>query len=110
MKITKRRQVSVEDVTAELDALAHQNHVAAHCYAESVADSMPEFDALKWTSLCAQRSALIERDNDNTVASGLEMPSPFRIVYGATSRGAAAGSSTSVQLENQDGGLNDLAA
>jgi hypothetical protein len=109
MIITKRRVVSVDDVTAKLDALARRNHVAAHCYEEAAADSMSEFDALKWTSLCSQRRALLEREN-HTAASGCEMPSPFRLVYGTTRRCSANGSSTSVQLENQSGGLNDLAA
>jgi hypothetical protein len=110
MIITKRRVVSVDDVTAKLDALARRNHVAARCYEESAADSMSEFDALKWTSLCSQRRALLERESYNTVASSGEMPSPFRLVYGMPQRCAAAGSSIAVQLENQNGGLNDLAA
>ena len=47
MIITKRIVVSVDEVTAKLDALARHNRVARHCYDESAADSMSEFDALK---------------------------------------------------------------
>ena len=107
MNITKSRMVSVEQVTAKLDAIASHCHVAVHCYDESAADSMTEFDALKWTSLCAQRRALIERES---VSSGCVMPSPFRLVYTVMNRSTVAGRSTSMQLENKNGGLTDLAA
>ena len=108
MNITKSRMVSVEQVTAKLDAIASRCHVAAHCYDESAADSMTEFDALKWASLCAQRRALIEREHESA-SSGCVMPSPFRLVY-AVNSSKVAGRSTSMQLENKNGGLTDLAA
>ena len=107
MIITKRRVVSVDEVTAKLDALARQNHIVVGCYAESAADSMSEFDALKWTSLCSQRRALLEREHE-AASSGWVMPSPFRLVYG--SRSATTGRFMSTHLENKNGGLSELAA
>lgn len=107
MIITKRIVVSVDEVTAKLDALARHNRVARHCYDESAADSMSEFDALKWTSLCAQRRALLERETPVRVWSP---PLLFRSFYSAVSRCATTGRSSSAHLENKNGVLDELAA
>jgi hypothetical protein len=93
MKITKRRVVSVEDATAKLDAIARRCNIECPRYEESEADSMSEFDALKWTSLCAQRAALIQRKTEDAPH---DMPAFVRAFYGHKS------SSTSVKLENTD--------
>ena len=52
MKITKRRVNTVSEVTAKMDALAREASVTNHCYAESAAAGMTEFDALRWRTLC----------------------------------------------------------
>lgn len=109
MIITKRIVVSVEEVTAKLDALARHNRVAGHCYDESAADSMSEFDALKWTSLCAQRRALLEREREMPVHDW-SVPLLFRSLYGAVGRCATTGRSVSAHLENKNDGLDELAA
>ena len=61
MTVTMRRVVSVEDVTDKLDILARRCGIVNPRYEESEAESMSEFDALEWTSLCFQRSALKQR-------------------------------------------------
>jgi hypothetical protein len=101
MKITKRRVVSVEDATAKLDAIARRNDIACPRYEESEADSMSEFDALKWTSLCAQREALKQREIENAPCDTQSM---LRILYGHRL------SNTSVKPENSDDGQFSLAA
>ena len=58
MIVTRRRVVSVEDATAKLNALARRCGIVNPRYEESESDSMSEFDALKWTSLCSQRITL----------------------------------------------------
>jgi phosphoketolase len=103
MKITKRRVLSVEDATARLDALARPYGISAPCYEESEADSMSEFDALKWTSLCSQRIALQQRENENA-SRDWPIPSILRSLYGNKP------SSSSMKLENTDDGQLSLAA
>ncbi len=103
MKITKRRVVSVEDATTKLDALARRCGIVNPRYEESEADSMSEFDALKWTSLCSQRAALQQRENE-TASRDWPMPSILRSLYGHKP------SSTSIKLENTDDGQLSLAA
>jgi phosphoketolase len=103
MKLTKRRVVSVEEVTAKLDALARRNGITSPCYEESEADSMSEFDALKWTSLCSQRIALQQREYQNAKRDW-PMPPILRSLYGQRS------GSISVNLENTDDGQFSLAA
>ena len=103
MIITKRRVVSIEEVTAALDALARTYHIEGHCYDESASESMSEFDALKWTSLCSQRVALRQREFE--AASGdWEVPSRFLIIY------ETKPCSTSMPLENTLDSLSELAA
>lgn len=99
--IIRRRLVSVDEVTKRLDALARENHLADHCYEESASESLSEFDAIKWNSLCAQRRALIERESVSINAS-VELPSPFVLLYGKVR--------SSVHLKNAQGGLGRLAA
>jgi len=109
MNITKRIVVSVEEVTAKLDALARHNRVPGHCYDESAAESMSEFDALKWTALCAQRHALLEREREMPVHDSAT-PLLFRSFYSAVGRCATTGRATSAHLENKNDGLDELAA
>jgi hypothetical protein len=102
MRITKRRVVSVGEATAKLDALARRYGIASPCYDESESELMSEFDALKWTSLCSQRIALEQRENEN--ASRDWPPSIIWNLYGNKP------SSTSMKLENTDDGQLSLAA
>lgn len=74
MKITRRIIGSAEEATAQLDRLATETGIAQHCYAESAADSMSEFDAIKWTALCAQRRVLLEREKSKEKASTGDQP------------------------------------
>src|ERR1039458_7304126 len=78
MIVTRRRVVSVEDATAKLDFLASRCGIVDPRYEESEADSMSEFDALKWTSLCSQRIALLQRENENSS----RVPPNFQCFYG----------------------------
>lgn len=103
MMMTQRRVVSVEDATAKLDELARRNGIVNPRYEESEADSMSEFDALKWTSLCSQRIALRGRE-DETTSSGWTVPPIFRGIYGTKPP------STSKKLENTCDGPLRLAA
>jgi hypothetical protein len=100
MKITKRRVNSVSEVTAKMDALAREAALVDHCYDESAAESMTEFDALRWKTLCSQRKALLSREE----AQGSAMPSSFRLMYGAATHRSSS------LLENAVDGLNKLAA
>lgn len=97
MKITKRRVNTVSEVTAKMDALAREASVTDHCYAESAAAGMTEFDALRWRTLCAQRRALQAREG--TAVTGW-----VREMYGSTPQDSPS------LLENTVGGLNKLAA
>lgn len=99
MIVTKRRVVSVEDATAKLDILARRCDIANPRYEESEADSMSEFDALKWTSLCSQRIALLQRENSSRYWSPL-----IRSLYGPK-HGSAP-----MELENMEDGHLSLAA
>jgi hypothetical protein len=99
--ITRRGVVSVEDATAKLDALARRCGIEKPRYEESEADSMSEFDALKWISLCSQRIALQERENEN---SPRDLHAIYRSLYGHKP-GAAA-----MKLKNTDDGQLSLAA
>jgi hypothetical protein len=103
MMITKRRVVSVEDATAKLDELARRNGIVSPRYEESEADSMSEFDALKWTSLCSQRVALQGRE-DETTSAEWPVPPIFQGIYGTKHPSAAK------KLENTDDGQLSLAA
>ncbi|HEV2646372.1 MAG TPA: hypothetical protein VGU46_08430 [Acidobacteriaceae bacterium] len=98
MKITKRRVNTVSEVTAEMDALAHAASVTDHCYDESAAAHMTEFDALRWRTLCAQRRTLQAREG--SVVTGWVIPS----LYGTNTQDRPS------LLENTVGGLNKLAA
>ena len=102
MIVTRRRVVSVEDATAKLDILARRCGIVNPRYEESEADSMSEFDALKWTSLCSQRIALLQRENE--ISSPYYPPSIIRSLYGPK-RGSA-----SMKLENTEEGHLRLAA
>jgi hypothetical protein len=97
MIVTKRRVVSVEDATVKLGAIARRYDIVSPLYEESEADSMSEFDALKWTSLCAQRVALKQREKEKTPR---DMSSILRMLY------EHKPSSTPVKLENVDGQLS----
>lgn len=103
MIITKRRVVSVEDATAKLDALARRCAITNPCYCESESDSMSEFDALKWNSLCSQRNALLQRENEE-ISREWKVPSIFQGIYGTKH------CSTSKKLENTEDGQLSLAA
>jgi hypothetical protein len=103
MIITKRRAVSVEDVTARLDALARTYHIQGNCYDESASETMPEFDALKWISLCSQRIALRQREYE-AVPRSWEVPPRFLTIY------ETKPCSTSMSLENTSDSLSELAA
>jgi hypothetical protein len=96
--------VSVEDATAKLDALASRCGIAHPCYQESESDSMSEFDTLQWTSLCSQRIALQQRENEAALHDR-EIASPFPGIYWTTLT-----STPSHPLENTYDGLNKLAA
>lgn len=104
MIMTKRRVVSVEGVTAKLDALAARYRITGHCYSESASDSMTEFDALKWTSLCSQRRALEQRESQAEPRREGSLPLPFLSIYHNMDR------STFRELENTYEGMNELAA
>lgn len=101
MIITRRRVVSVEDATTKLNALARRCGITNPHYEESEADSMSEFDALKWISLCSQRIALQEREYEN---SSRDFPAIIRSLYGHKP-GAA-----SMKLENTEEDHLSLAA
>ena len=100
MKITKRSVVSVEGATARLDVLAHRYEIVSPRYDEAESDQMSEFDALKWTSLCAQRAALKQRERE---AATCDSPAPlfFRNL---------GEMQTSVKPENAEGRELGLAA
>lgn len=66
MEITKRSVVSVADATARLNVLANRYGIESPQYDEFESGHMSEFDALKWTSLCAQRAALMQREIKGT--------------------------------------------
>jgi len=99
MKITRRSVVSVEDATAKLDALARRCGIESPRYDESEADSMTEFDALKWISLCSQRNALEKRKKGNCSRSSL-VPKIY----------AQKPGSTAIELKNSEEGSLPLAA
>lgn len=82
ISITTRKMVSVEQVTAALDELARENQIGSHCYDESVAQQMSEFDALKWTTLCSQRRVLQQREYDSS-SGGWVVPPQFLGIYEA---------------------------
>jgi hypothetical protein len=109
MIIKRRRLDSVEAVTAKLDVLARQSHVQPGCYDESAAHSMNEFDALKWTSLCAQRRALVARECQPALEHSL-LPSPFQLIYRSTYFSVSTGHRMNPRLENKTGRLSELAA
>jgi hypothetical protein len=94
MSVTRRRVVSVEDATAKLDILARRCGIANPRYEESEADSMSEFDALKWISLCSQRIALQESENENSSRDW--PPTIIRSLYGNMC------GSASTKLENTE--------
>ena len=101
MIVTRRRVVSVEDATAKLDILARRCGIADPRYEESEAESMSEFDALKWTSLCSQRIALQQRENEN---SSRDLHAIYRSLYGRKP------GATTMKLENTEEGPLSLAA
>ena len=98
MIVTRRGVVSVEDATAKLDALARRCGITNPRYEESEA----EFDALKWISLCSQRIALQQRENENSTRDW--PPSIIRSLYGHKF------GSASMKLENTEEGPLSLAA
>ncbi len=100
MSVSKRRLVSEEEVEARLDAIARRNDITKHCYEESASDSMPEFDALKWTSLCSQRRALRQREREALPSVSVS----FLRIYKSTS------TALTTPLTNTLGGLGKLAA
>ena len=61
-----RRIVSTEQADAALSELARACDVDGPCYDESAAESMSEFDAMKWTTLCSQRNALQRSKRHNS--------------------------------------------
>jgi hypothetical protein len=103
MKVHTRRAVSEKEVTAKLDALALEYQLDGHCYEETASESMAEFDALKWNTLCAQRIALRQRKSE-AECSGSKIAAPFLGIYKTTHRSA------SKPLENTAGRLSKLAA
>jgi hypothetical protein len=103
MIIAKRRVVSVKDVTAQLDALAHSCSIANPRYDESESDSMSEFDALEWICLCSQRLALLKRENE-TASRCCAVPPRLLGIYETKPCFASR------SLENSYDGLNQLAA
>lgn len=104
MIITRRRVVSVDDATTKLNAIARRYDIANPRYEESEADSMSEFDALKWISLCEQRIALQQRENENASRDWPVVPSVFQGIYGTEH---CLGSKP---LENTEEGQLSLAA
>jgi hypothetical protein len=107
MKIvtTTRRIESTEQANEALDELArvYHVHVEGNCYDESAARSMSEFDALKWTTLCAQRNALQKREYEDG-PSDWKVPARFLGIY------ETRHCSEPVRLENTDESMSELAA
>ncbi len=103
MIVTRRRVNSVEEATAKLEALARRYGITNPCYNESESGLMSEFDALKWTSLCSQRTALLQREDEN-ISREWSVPSVFRGIYGSKH------GSTSRKLVNTYDGQLSLAA
>jgi hypothetical protein len=103
MIITKRRAVSVEEVTKKLNSLAARYRLSRHCYDESASEEMSEFDAIKWVSLCSQRLVLQKRENEIPCRTW-EVSRQIIGIYGASRP------SSSVLLENTNEGLVRLAA
>jgi hypothetical protein len=62
MDIERRRMISVEFATDALNRLARKYAIPWPKYEPRESDCMTEFDALDWTCLCAQRNALVERE------------------------------------------------
>jgi hypothetical protein len=93
----------VEDATAKLDALARRCGIRNPRYEESEADSLSEFDALKWISLCSQRVALQQREKEEA-SRDCSMPPMIRSLYGRREN------STTVKLTNTHEGQLSLAA
>lgn len=104
--MTTRRVVSVEQATEALDELARDNGIQAHYYDESAARGMSEFDALKWVTLCSQRLALKQREDEDVCKKWefLAVPPRFLGIYEAT---YLCGPKS---LKNTDESLSELAA
>jgi hypothetical protein len=101
MKIftTTRRIVSTKQAEAALEELARAYHIDGHCYEESAARLMSEFDALKWTTLCSQRDALQQREYDDRLGEWA-VPPQFLDIYETKDY------SEPVRLENTDESLS----
>jgi hypothetical protein len=102
MKVVMRthRIVSTEQADAALEELARACNVDGPCYDESAAGSMSEFDAMKWTTLCSQRSALQEREYDLRLREWAVVPPQFLGIYETKDY------SKPVRLENTDESLS----
>jgi hypothetical protein len=105
MKIvtTTRRIVSTEQAKAALDELARTYQIDGHCYDESAARLMSEFDALKWTTLCSQHKALQQRECNGRFGEW-EVPARILGIY------ETKYCSKPVWLANTDESLSELAA
>jgi hypothetical protein len=97
---------SVEQATKALDGLASTYGIQGHYYDESAASVMNEFDALKWVTLCSQRAALKQREDETVLKKWkfLEVPPRFLGIYETTYL------CEPVSLENTDESLSELAA
>lgn len=69
--------ISSAQASAALNKLAREHGIAGHNYDPAIAHQLSEFDAMKWTTLCAQRSILLERE---TIEPAREWPVPHRLV------------------------------
>jgi len=105
MKIspTIRRIESSEKATDALDEMARENNIVDYCYDESIARLLSEFDAMRWTTLCAQRTALLMREFEQRANEWL-VPVEFRGIY------ESKPCSESESLENVEESLSKLAA
>lgn len=101
-----RGYTSVDQLTTELDGLAETYGLRDHFYEASAARAMPEFDALRWVTLCTQRSALRHRDHEAMCRDWDFPPVPSRFLEIYELRGT----SKPLALEDAEESMKELAA
>lgn len=94
--------ISSAQASSALDQLARENSITDHNYDPAIAQQLSEFDAMKWTTLCAQRSILLERETVEPVR-GWAVPHKLLCFYEVTEN------IEPVMLENAES-LSEIAA
>jgi hypothetical protein len=104
MKIvtTTHKIMSSAQAAAALEELARENNIDGLNYDESAAGQLSEFDAMKWRTLCDQRSVLLERESSHE-GRNWKVPSKFLCIYEAKAYAQPS------RLENTES-LSEIAA